>query len=99
MRGVWCEAGGRADGGNLFRAGGRIVGQGGDVVESIGVKNARGELVMDEGGIGEVWSGCFEGLLSEGLGGAETFSVIGGDGSSAAESGELVAERGWQLGR
>ena len=62
--------------GNLFRAVGRIFRQVGDVVESGGgVKNARGELVTDEGGIGEVWSCCFEGLLSEG--GVEIFSVIG----------------------
>ena len=51
-------------GGNLFRAVGRIFGQVGDVVESGGMKNARGELVTDEGGIGEVWSCCFEELLS-----------------------------------
>ena len=43
----------------LFRAVGRIFRQVGDVVESGGsVKNARGELVTDEGGIGEVWSCC-----------------------------------------
>ena len=35
--------------GNLFRAIGRIFRQVRDVVESGGVKNARGELVTDEG--------------------------------------------------
>ena len=53
-------------GGNFFEAVGRIFGQVGDVVESGGMKNARGELVTNEGGIGEVWSCCFEELLSEG---------------------------------
>ena len=41
--GVGLEGG--AGGGDLFRAVRRIVGQGGDVVESGGVKNAQGELV------------------------------------------------------